>query len=301
MKINKTRTRIKDIADYTGYSIATVSRVINDSGKYYSKETYRKIKKAVEELNYHPDAIARGLKIKRTNNIAFLQPWNSEFFAEIFTGIQAAANKKGYTVAIFSSNYDENQEERNIKAILSNRHDGVIIPVAVIKKSSIEKLVLQNIPLVMIEKFFSDEEIPAVSIKNLEISRKAVNYLADLGHKKIGFMGEPLEVGKVDSRFRGYKTALNERSIKFNPEFVFIDERLKGEDFSRSFEYIIENIEKIKKCTALFITSDKISITAIKAFKQHGLEVPRDISIIGFDGLEISKYIIPDLTTVLQP
>ena len=101
-KPDKTRTRIKDIEERTGYSIATVSRVINESGIYYSKETYRKIKKAVEELNYHPDAIARGLKIKRTFNIAFLEPWNSEFFAEIFKGIQVAANQKGYSVAIFS-------------------------------------------------------------------------------------------------------------------------------------------------------------------------------------------------------
>ena len=300
-KPDKTRTRIKDIAERTGYSIATVSRVINESGIYYSKETYRKIKKAVEELNYHPDAIARGLKIKRTFNIAFLEPWNSEFFAEIFKGIQVAANKKGYSVAIFSSNYNESQEDRNIKAILSNRHDGVIIPVAVIKKSSIEKLIQQKIPLVLIEKIITDTEIPVVSIKNLEISQKAVSYLIDLGHKKIGFMGEPLEVGKMDSRFKGYKAALNARNIKFNPEFVFIDEKFKGENFSTSYKYIVENIDKIRHCTALFITSDKISITAIKVFKEHGLEVPRDVSIIGFDGLEISKYVIPSLTTVVQP
>jgi DNA-binding LacI/PurR family transcriptional regulator len=295
------RVTIKDIAKHTGYSIATVSRVLNDSGTFYSEETYRKVKKAINDLNYQPDAIARGLKTRKTYNIAFIEPWNSEFFAEIFPGIQDAANENGYSVSIFISNYDKKQEDRNINTILSNRLDGVIIASAVLDTNNIERIKAHNIPLVIIEKFIIDKDIPTISIKNLEISRKAVNYLAGLGHKNIGFMGEPLEVGKVDSRFRGYKKALEDADIIFNQELVFVDEKFRGEKFSSSYDYIVSNIEIIKKCSALFITSDKIAVTVVKALKNHNVTVPEGMSIIGFDGLEISRFINPSLTTVVQP
>ncbi len=304
MKNNKNkRVTIKDIAKHTGFSIATVSRVLNDSGVFYSQDTYRKIKKAIEELDYHPDAIARGLKTRKTNNIAFLEPWTSEFFSEVFLGIQDAANEAGYSVAIFSSNYDAKQEERNIKTILSNRLDGVIISSAIIDEKNIKNLFSRNIPVVIIEKFIDIEgiKIPTISIKNLEISNYAVSYLIELGHKKIGFMGEPLEIGKISSRFRGYKKALEEKGITFDQDLVFVDDSLRGEDYSNSFEYIVENIRDITRCSALFITSDKIAIVAIKALKRAGISVPEDISIIGFDGLEVSKYITPGLTTIVQP
>lgn len=295
------RVTIKDIARYSGYSIATVSRVLNDSGTFYSEETYLKVKKAIADLNYQPDAIARGLKTRKTYNIGFVEPWNSEFFAEIFPGIQDAANENGYSVSIFISNYDRKQEDRNINTILSNRLDGVIMASAVLDTNNIERLKAHNTPLVIIEKFMKDTDIPTISIKNLEISRKAVIYLADLGHKNIGFMGEPLEVGKVGSRFRGYKKALEDSGILFNHELVFVDEKFRGEKFSSSYGYIVSNIEIIKKCTALFITSDKVAITVIKALKSHGISVPEGMSIIGFDGLEISGFINPALTTVVQP
>ncbi len=152
-QVSNRRVTIKDIANRTGFSIATVSRVFNNSGVFYSKDTYEKIKKAIEDLNYQPDAIARGLKTSRTNNIAFLEPWTSEFFSEIFLGIQDSARENGYAVSIFSSNFDENQEERNISTILSNRLDGVIIPSAILNKKNAEKLTSSNVPVDQIEKF----------------------------------------------------------------------------------------------------------------------------------------------------
>jgi DNA-binding LacI/PurR family transcriptional regulator len=295
------RVTIKDIAKYSGYSIATVSRVLNESGTFYSEETYSKVKKAISDLNYQPNAIARGLKTRKTFNIAFIEPWNSEFFAEIFSGIQDAANENGYSVSIFISNFDVKQEERNINTVLANRLDGVIMASAVLDANNVERLKAQNIPLVIIEKFIIDEDIPTISIKNLKISKQAVNYLISLGHKNVGFMGEPLEVGKVDSRFRGYKKALEDSGIPFNQELVFVDEKFRGEKFSSSYDYIVSNIERIKKCNALFITSDKIAVTVIKALKNHGISVPEGMSVIGFDGLEISRFINPALTTVVQP
>ena len=297
----KHRVTIKDVADYTGYSIATVSRVLNKSGIFYSDKTFKIINKAIKELNYHPDAIARGLKTKKTFNIAFLVPWTSEFFSEIFLGIQDAAEEDGYSVAMYSSKCDINQEKRNIDVILSNRLDGIIISTGILDIDNISRLINEQIPFVIIEKFIQNRDIPCISIKNREISKKAVNYLIGLGHKKIGFVSEPITIGKLGSRFRGYKDALKNSNIKFDQSYVLTDELLKKEIFKNSYEYIKKNFIRVKDFTALFFTSDIMAVSAIKALKDGGIKVPEDISIIGFDGLEISKYISPSLTTVVQP
>ncbi|MBC8387980.1 MAG: LacI family DNA-binding transcriptional regulator [Actinobacteria bacterium] len=297
----KKRITIKNIAHYTGYSIATVSRVLNKKGIFYSNETYEKIQKAIKKLNYYPDAIARGLKTKRTYNIAFLEPFTSEFFSEIFLGVQDVANENGYSVAIFSSNYNKEQERRNIKSILSNRFDGIIVSSAILDKQSISKIVEEQMPLIIIEKFIENKKIPCVSIKNREVSKKAINFLISLGHKKIAFVSEPIKIGKLTSRFRGYKDALEDNNIKIDKSFVFIDIALRGEIYENCYNFFKNNLNNIKRCSAMFVTSDKVAISAIKALNNSGISVPDDISIIGFDGLEISKYINPSLTTIIQP
>jgi DNA-binding LacI/PurR family transcriptional regulator len=154
------RITIKDIARYTGYSIATVSRVLNDKGVYYSSNTYDKIQEAKKILGYHPDAIARGLKTKKTSNIAFFEPWIGEFFSEVFLGTQDAANHGDYSAAIFSSDYKVEQEKKNIDSVLSNRFDGIIICSAVLDVENLKKIIRHGIPLVIIEKFLDDPEIP---------------------------------------------------------------------------------------------------------------------------------------------
>ena len=123
----KKRVTIKDVARESGYSVATVSYVLNQTGKFYSKETEKKILDKIDKLDYYPDAIAKGLKTKKTNNIAFVVPFISDFFSEVFLGVQEAAVKENYSVALYSSEHDIKQEKRNINSILSNRLDGIII------------------------------------------------------------------------------------------------------------------------------------------------------------------------------
>ena len=297
----KKRVTIKDIAKETGYSVATISYVLNKIGKFYSKETEKKILNAVERLDYYPDAIAKGLKTKKTNNIAFVAPFISDFFSEVFLGVQEAAVKENYSVALYSSEHDIKQEKRNINSILSNRLDGIIIASAILDKKNIEKLIKNKIPLVIIEKFYRNQKVPNITIKNIEISKEATNYLIGLGHKKIGFISEPVSIGKLENRFNGYKEALKENRIEYDESHVFINESLEREQLNNSYEYIKKNINRIKECTALFITSDIVAIPTIKAIFDYGLKVPDDISIIGFDGLEISKYVRPPISTIMQP
>jgi DNA-binding LacI/PurR family transcriptional regulator len=299
--IQNKRSTIKDIARLTGFSIATVSRVLNNKGMFYSKGTYEKIIAAARSINYYPDAIARGLKTKKTFNIAFLVPKTAEFYSEIFLGIQDAANPSGYSVAMYSSKFDAEQEKRNIEVILSNRLDGMIIATTLIDQKNFENILMAGIPVVTIEKFLKNAKIPSITIKNREISKKAVEYLISLGHKKIGFISEPLNIGKIESRLHGYKDALSGAGINYDDSLVFINECLAEEIFDVCYEYIKSIFLKKIDLTAIFTSTDVIAISAIKALSDLGNKIPEDISIIGFDGLEITKYTNPSLTTVIQP
>ena len=300
-EIQNKRSTIKDIARLTGFSIATVSRVINNKGVFYSKKTYEKIISAAGSLNYYPDAIARGLKTKKTYNIAFLVPKTAEFYSEIFLGIQDTANLSGYSVAMYSSKFDAEQEKRNIEVILSNRLDGIIIATLLIDQKDFESISMAGIPVVTIEKFLKNIEVPSITIKNREISKKAVEYLISLGHRKIGFISEPLNIGKIESRLRGYKDALADAGINYDNSLVFINECLAEEVFDVCYDYVKSIFLKKIDLSAIFTSTDVIAISAIKALSDLGYKIPEDISIIGFDGLEITKYTNPSLTTVIQP
>jgi DNA-binding LacI/PurR family transcriptional regulator len=295
------RVTIKDIARHTGYSIATVSRVINNKGIFYSDKTYKKINEAKDKLGYYPNAIARGLKTKKTSNIAFLEPWIGEFFSEVFLGTQDAANQNEYSTAIFSSNYNSLQEKKNIEAILSNRFDGIIICSAILDNDNLKKIIDHDLPAVIIEKFISDKRIPYVCIKSREITKEAINHLVGLGHKKIGFISQPVNIGKQESRFKGYKDSLKENNIEFQESRIFIMKKLEKETFEISYTFIKNNFSKIMECSAIFATSDIMAISAIKVINDMGLQVPKDLSVIGFDGLSVSNYIYPSLTTIVQP
>ena len=292
---------IKDVARHTGYSIATVSRVINNKGVFYSNKTYKKIQEAKDKLGYYPNAIARGLKTKKTSNIAFLEPWIGEFFSEVFLGTQDAANQSDYSTAIFSSNYNPLQEKKNIEVILSNRFDGIIICSAILDNNNLKIIIDHGLPIVIIEKFISNKSIPYVCIKSREITKEAINHLVGLGHKKIGFISQPVKIGKQESRFRGYKDSLEENNIEFQDSRIFIMEKLQKETFENSYTFIKNNLSRIMECSAIFATSDIMAISAVKVINDMGLKVPDDLSVIGFDGLSISNYIHPSLTTIVQP
>ncbi len=297
----KKRATIKDIAEHTGYSIATVSRVLNKKGVFYSAKTFEKIQKAIREMDYHPDVIARGLKTQKTYNIAFLEPWISDFYSEVFSGVQDAANKAGYSVANFSSNYNIEQEKRNVNTILSNRIDGIIVSSAILDNQNLVKIKEQKVPVVAIEKVVNDPLMACITIKNREISKKAIEYLIKLGHKKIGFISEPLDIGNLKNRFKGYKEALSENGLTLDESVVFIDDTFKGQRYLAYYDFTKKNLKKIKTCTALFITSDDAALAVMKALSDEKIIIPDDISIIGFDGLDVTKYLIPSITTIVQP
>jgi LacI family repressor for deo operon, udp, cdd, tsx, nupC, and nupG len=293
------RATIKDIAKETGYSIATVSRVINNKGMYYSKEAETKIKQTAKKLNYSPYAIARELKKQKTNNIGVIVPYIDDYYAEVFSAIQSYASEKGYSVALLNSNYDIKQEEMNIKSIKEQRFAGLIIVTELMHHKKIYEL-KQEAPVVSIGKIGESLEVPYVAINDKEISKKAVNYLISLGHRRIAFLSGPLTIANEKERFNGYIEALQENNLKIDPALIYEGNIIVKNVFKEGYSLINTILRETSDITAFFITSDYVAFAAIKAITDLGKKIPRDISIIGFDNLPITEFSRPALTTVSQ-
>jgi len=293
----KKKPTIKDIAIKTGFSHATVSRVLNKKGKFYSELTRKKIEDAAEQLNYTPNAMARYLRNRRTKLIAYLIPESQPFYFSIYRGIRHVAEKNGYNVLIMSSDYDEEIEKKNVKTLLENRVDGVIIASMMVNEKQISMLRDRVVPIVLVDIEENYTNISNVVINNEEITFLGTKHLIEFGHEKIAFISGPMEIMNYNKRFFGYKKALLEHKIEFDDSIVFIMEGLRWlttykSDYSKIREIIAGN----RKITALFLISATLPIIANKVAKDLSLRVPEDIAILGFNELPISKYIDPPIS-----
>lgn len=295
------RSTIKDVAEKAGVSIATVSRVINEIHGHYNTETKEKIVKTIESLNYQPNLVARSLRSRKTHTVDFIVPELQPFFAEILKGVQYVAKKKGYSIVLCNTDYDPRQEAAYVDSLLERRVDGGIFTSGVVQNQHILRLKEEEIPIVLIEKFIKDPDIPRVLIDNISAARKAVNYLIELGYRDIGFISAPVEMVPFKDRFEGYKRALYENMIPCESSNVYIKDSIRRESLRDGYQLMKRIIRQRNYPRAFFIVSDTLAIGAMKAIRDFGMKVPDDIAIIGFDDIEMASFCEPPLTTMAQP
>ena len=299
------KVTIKDIAKICGVGVSTVSRAINDFDGI-NKDTKERILAAVKEYGYVPNDSARNLKLISSNTIAVLIKGSmNPFFNKMLDIIEDRVQTNGYSFLFHR--VTDNQDETSVAINLVNERklNGVIFLGGVVSEKQ-HILNEQKFPYVMCSVNYSEDtkklNYPIVSIDNEKESYRLIDYLCKLGHKKIAILGIPQEsIGSL--RFSGYKKALMDNDIEF-------DERLSvelksDEDNSYSFKsgynamkYILEN--RID-CTAIFGISDAVAIGACRAITDSGLSIPKDFSVVGFDGMEIAEYYNPVITTIKQP
>jgi len=295
------RPTIKDVAEKVGVSIATVSRVVNQIPGHYNSETKKEIVQAIESLNYQPNFIARSLRSSKTQTIGFVVPELQPFFAEIFKGVQFVAKKKGYSIVLCNTDYDPRQEAAYVDNLLRRRVDGGIFTSGMIQNQHILRLKKEGIPIVLIEKFITDPDIPGVLIDNISAAKKAVEYLIELGYRDIGFISAPVEMVPFKDRFEGYKRALHENMIPYNSSNVHIKDNIGRESVRDGYQLMERIIQQGNYPRAFFIVSDTLAIGAMKAIRDFGMKVPDDIAIVGFDDIEMASFCEPPLTTMAQP
>jgi Transcriptional regulators len=291
-------SNLKDIAKKLNMSVSTVSRVVNNK-TYVKPETRELVMKALNELNYTPNQVARSLKNKSTKTIGVMVPDISEdFFAYVIKGIDEVLSRQGYTMILCDTGEKPDKEELYMDILFEKQIDGIILATVSKEHKTLQKLIAKNLPVIFIDNLPGiKSNYDSVIIDNNKASYIAVEHLIKMGHKTIGAI-----IGKMDEttgyeRLLGYRKALEDYKID-------IDENLiKLGDFKEKSGY--ENMKALleyeRKITAVYVASSKMTYGAIKAIKGKGLKIPGDISLVGFDIHDVSGLISPSITTIIQP
>ncbi|NLX69819.1 MAG: LacI family transcriptional regulator [Clostridiales bacterium] len=287
---------IKDVAKRAGVSTSTVSRAL--SGKVpVDKETREKVMEAVRALNYQPNILAKGLKEGRTNTIGLIIPnICNPVFPAVARGVEDVARENGYTVVLCNTDEDMAMEINYVEKLQNRWVDGLIFATAREESEHIIKLKQQDFPVVLVARHMG-QSVDAVVVDNYKSSVEAVNYLIETGHKKICIIVGDRNLILYRERLEGYKYALESAGLPVVSEMIL---DVSGRD-DNGYNAVKDLLKRGVVPDAIFATSDPRAIGAIRAVKDCGLKVPDDISVVGFDDLDISSYIDPPLTTVSQP
>lgn len=289
---------MKDIARLCNVSIATVSKVINNKDDDLSEKTIEAVKKVIKEQNYSPNSVARSMVTKKTKTIGLIIPdVRNPFFTDLVRGAEDIAHKRGYSLFTCNTDDDLNKEIEYINSLIEKQVDGIALLGAINRNKELEQDRNIKVPIVSLDRNVYFEGIQAnIEVNNLEGAYDAIDYLIKSGHKKIMFLSGQLDIKPSRERLEGYKKALLDNDIEFDERLVIVGK------FSSDFGYeIIHEIDLDKDVSAIFCGNDLIAIGAMNALKEKGIDVPKDISIVGFDDIAISSLVTPKLTTVMQP
>lgn len=292
---------IKDIAKYAGVSVTTVSRALNGYPDV-SEETRERIKKIAEQLNYTPNSIARGLVTNKTHTVGLIvseliKPGAYHpFFLEVLAGIKAGLKKDKYDLILFTVD-PESQDATSYEKLCNDRKvEGAIVEGLRLSDPYIEEIKKTQIPTVLIDIPILTDKVGYVSSDNVRAAFEATSYLIKLGHRNIGFINGHNDAAVSFERLEGYKKALEKNNIPYKEEYVVFDDFTQEGGYNSFKTLVFEHPE----ITAVFHASDLMAIGSFKAAKDLGMKVPEDISIVGFDDIELASLISPGLTTIRQ-
>jgi LacI family transcriptional regulator len=286
-----------DVARLANVSSATVSYVVNNGPRSVLPETRERVLAAIKELGYQPSAIARHLRLQRSFTFGLIFPDTSNpYFDEVMRGIEYAALENNYKVVLLHSGYDCNKELQYVDLLHIERVDGVIWIPATDNFEALERLNRYEIPTVIFDRGHSRSNTPAVIADNFYGGYLATQHLVQLGHRRIGCIARPVELSHSQGRLEGYKAALRDYGIPFNPALI-----AKGgfrlENGKQAFTDLLRLSEPP---TAIFAYNDIMAIGALRGAYEIGLKVPDDFSIVGFDDIVQAAFTCPALTTVFQ-
>lgn len=292
---------IQDVARKSGVSITTVSRVMNNNYPV-KKETREKVEKAIEDMNFTPNSLARGLIKRKTDTIGILVPSIANlFFPTVINGIAQFMEEKGYTL-ITCDTRDRKVELRQLKNLTERRVDGIIAidPSTSVIKDGIYEQLSKELPLVIINGYNKNIKCNFV-LNNQEMGTiEALEYLITLGHKKIAFL-KGKNSYSYDLKEEVYYDILNKNNICINKDYLItIDTGNSTETVDMSMDAVLKVITNANPPTAIFACNDWMALGALNACQKMNINVPEKISIIGYDNITISQMSQPKLTTVDQ-
>jgi LacI family transcriptional regulator len=289
----ETMTTIKDVAREAGVSIATVSRVFNNIGPV-DEETRKHVRQVARQLKYIPNALGRSLSTKRTDAIGLLLPdLFGEFFSEVLRGSDQTAQQSQYHLVV-SSSHNSKGEIQAALTMMRGRVDGLVIMSPHIDAETLDEYLPQTLPVVLLNCYVESNGFDSLNIDNFGGAYQMVKHLLGHGHKRIAIIQGIEKNFDAAERLRGYRFAMQENNGQLDPHL-----EIPG-NFSEASGYdAVKHLLAIaSRPTAIFACNDSMAIGALSALRDHGIQVPEEIALTGFDDVPIAPYLTPSLTSV---
>ena len=302
----KTMTKkvsLADIAKSLGVSKTLVSLVVNGKGDAHgiNPDTQERVREKIRELNYEPNALARGFRMGKTHTIGLIvSDISNRFFSRIARNIEDHAWNHGYNVVICSTDENIEKEKKQIQLLRDRKIDGLIISTSQEDAAYFNKLADAGLPHVLIDRVFSDMKSPNVSVDNFGGARMAARHLLSQGVKKIALIAiSPVHISTIDERIRGFESVLNEAGITIPPEWNI------QAPFEEIEEVIKDNLQKFyqrgEMPEAIFTLNNNLTSTTLKYLRKLSIRIPEEIALIGFDDVLYFGFTRPSISAIEQP
>ena len=289
---------MKDVAKLAGVSSSTVSRVISQKIPV-DEQTEKRVREAIRKLNYRPNLLAKGLRLRSGHFIGLVVP---EFiplhaFANIIKYTEESAARHEFNLILGNHHDNADTEERFIDSLIRRSVDGIIFSRVSDESRVLKILHERNIPIVVIDRILEDESIPSVVLNNYRAGELAAEHFVSLGHRHIACISGPFNIALCRERIKGFRHVLQKNHLTLDNELIFEGD-FKLETGMRGTASILRNHKEV---TAIWAQNDLMAAGVIKEISREGLRVPRDVSVLGMDDVSLASILTPELTTIKQP
>lgn len=287
---------IQFVAKTAGVSVATVSRVLNNS-PLVKESTRKKVMETIKALEYEPNSLGRELRRAETRRIMVLTPsLVFPIMADVYKGIQDVAQKNGYQVLVCASEDDHDKEEELLQMLKKKIVDGVIIVASTLSAEELDQLA-KDYSIVQCSEYEQVQHAYSVSVDNEQAAFDAVSHLLSLGHRRIAMVKGGNAKSSSAAREQGYRRALESAGIKVRQEWI----RESDYEYQNGYDLAVEWLQAAEHPTAIFCSSDATAIGCVNGAISLGKSVPDDVAVVGFDDTVESLMSRPPITTVRQP
>ncbi len=290
---------IKEVAQRARVSVGTVSNVLSGAVKV-SPQLVERVSKAIRELDYHPNHIARSLKIKQTKMLGMVIPdITNPFFPLIVRGAEDAALKNGYLLVTFNTDDRTEREKQVLSMLRLRRTDGILLVTArdTTDLSHVTGTIDSGIPVLCLDRIPNKLKVDSVTVDNIKGAQVCIRHLISMGHRRIATITGAMGLGTAVDRLKGYKMALKEAHLKLDPDLIKEGNfRIEG-GYQAAKELLLQH----DRPSALFVANGMMTLGVLRALEEIGLDCPGDIAVATFDDLAIADVFRPHLTAVAQP
>jgi len=293
---------MKDVAKLAGVSQPTVSHVINGTAPI-SESVVKRVNEAIEQLGYIPNATAKSAKSRKSQIIGIIVPdVGIRFYAEMVKAIEMQLRKQGIMMYLCNTLYSNQLELDYVRTLIQHHVLGVIVGYSLLEEKSRQLLKKHGIPAVSLDVDGTTHDEYRVFVDNQMLARMAVSHLYDAGARVISYCSEPMGVDVLQARYKYFRNALQEYGLEFDERWCFIAQNPYDDYNKMKMGYnIAANILLHDNIDAVFASSDEFAFGIITRLKEHGIDIPQQIQIMGCDNDPFSKLISPPLTTIWQP